>query len=73
MTTLYGIIFAVSLLMIVAYFLVDRKRDTWLLLLFNCVVVSDLGYFLLAVAKNLDFALSKFQGVVKKLCDVNKN
>lgn len=57
MTTLYGIIFAVSLLMIVAYFLVDRKRDTWLLLLFICVVVCDLGYFLLSVAKNLDFAL----------------
>ena len=57
MTTLYGIIFAVSLLMIVAYFMVDRKRDTWLLLLFICVVLCDLGYFLLAVAKNLDFAL----------------
>ncbi len=57
MTTLYGIIFAISLLMITAYFLVDRKRDVWLLLLFVCVAVCDLGYFLLSVAKNLDFAL----------------
>lgn len=57
MTTLYGIIFAISLLMIVAYFLVDRKRDIWLLLLFVCVAICDLGYFLLSVAKNLDFAL----------------
>ena len=57
MTTLYGIIFAISLLMIIAYFLVDRKRDIWLLLLFVCVAVCDLGYFLLSVAKNLDFAL----------------
>ncbi len=57
MTTLYGIIFAISLLMIAAYFLVDRKRDVWLLLLFVCVAVCDLGYFLLSVAKNLDFAL----------------
>ena len=57
MTTLYGIIFAISLLMIAAYFFVDRKRDIWLLLLFICVAVCDLGYFLLSVAKNLDFAL----------------
>ena len=57
MTTLYGIIFAISLLMIVAYFLVDRKRDIWLLLLFVCVAICDLGYFLLSVAENLDFAL----------------
>lgn len=57
MTTLYGIIFIISLLMIIAYFLVDRKRDIWLLLLFVCVAVCDLGYFLLSVAKNLDFAL----------------
>lgn len=57
MTTLYGIIFAISLLMIIAYFLVDRKRDIWLLLLFVCVAVCDLGYFLLSVAKDLNFAL----------------
>lgn len=57
MTTLYGIIFVISLLMIIAYFVVDRKRDVWLLLLFVCVAVCDLGYFLLSVAKSLDFAL----------------
>lgn len=57
MTTLYGIIFVISLLMIIAYFLVDRKRDIWLLLLFVCVAVCDLGYFLLSIANNLDFAL----------------
>ena len=57
MTTLYGIIFAISLLMIIAYFLVDSKRDIWLLLLFVCVAVCDLGYFLLSVAKDLNFAL----------------
>lgn len=57
MTTLYGIIFVISLLMIATYFFIDRKRDIWLLLLFVCVAVCDLGYFLLSVSKNLDFAL----------------
>ncbi len=57
MSALYGIIFAVSLLMFLAYYFVDRKRDIWLLLLFVCVAVCDLGYFLLSAAKNLEFAL----------------
>ena len=57
MTTLYGIIFAISLLMIATYYYVDRKRDIWLLFLFVCVAICDLGYFLLSVAKSLDFAL----------------
>ncbi len=57
MTTLYGIIFVISLLMIATYYYVDRKRDIWLLLLFICVAVCDLGYFLLSVSKSLDFAL----------------
>ena len=57
MTTLYGIIFVISLLMIATYYYVDRKRDIWLLLLFVCVAICDLGYFLLSVAKSLDFAL----------------
>lgn len=57
MTTLYGIIFVISLLMIATYYYVDRKRDIWLLFLFVCVAICDLGYFLLSVAKSLDFAL----------------
>lgn len=57
MTTLYCIVFAISLLMIVAYFIVDRKRDIWLLLLFICVAVCDGGYFLLSVSKTLEAAL----------------
>lgn len=57
MTTLYGIIFVVSLLMIAAYFFVDRKRDIWLLNLFISVAICDLGYFLLSVSESLSFAL----------------
>ena len=57
MSVLYGIVFVVSLLMIVVYFLVDKKHDLWLLMLFICVAVCDSGYFLLSVANNLNFAL----------------
>lgn len=57
MTILYGTIFAVSLIMIAVYSYVDRKREIWLLLLFISVAVCDLGYFLLSMAQNLEFAL----------------
>ena len=57
MTALYGIIFAVSLVMIAVYSYVDRKREICLLLLFISVAVCDLGYFLMSMAQNLEFAL----------------
>ncbi len=57
MTTVYGIIFAVALVMIGAYFFVDRKRDIWLMLLFISVAVCDLGYFLLSASETLNAAL----------------
>ena len=57
MTILYGFAFAVALIMIGIYCLVDRKREIWLLLLFVSVAVCDLGYFLLSMAQNLEFAL----------------
>ena len=57
MTTVYGIIFAVALVMIGAYFFVDRKRDIWLMLLFISVAVCDLGYFLLSASETLNVAL----------------
>ncbi len=57
MTTVYGIVFAVALLMVGVYFFVDRKRDIWLMLLFVSIAVCDAGYFLLSASKTLEAAL----------------
>ncbi len=57
MTTVYGIVSAVALLMVGVYFMVDRKRDIWLMLLFGSIAVCDAGYFLLSVSKTLEAAL----------------
>ncbi len=57
MSTIYGIAFCVSLLMMGVYYFVDRKHDKWLLLLFVSVAVCDFGYFLLSLSKTLDAAL----------------
>lgn len=57
MSTIYGIAFCVSFLMMGVYYFVDRKHDKWLLLLFVSVAVCDFGYFLLSLSKTLDAAL----------------
>ncbi len=57
MISLYGITFAVSVLMIAVCFFVDKKHDKWLLLLFSSVAVCDSGYLLLSVSKTLEGAL----------------
>ena len=57
MTILYGITFAVAVLLTGVCIHVDRKRDAWLLFLFISIAVCNLGYFLMSLATQLDFAL----------------
>lgn len=58
MSIAYGIIALVALSMIGAYFVIDRKRDIWLLLLVISVFICDLGYFLLSVSQTIEAALN---------------
>ena len=57
--TLYGIIFALSLLMPVGYYLFVRKKQNehWLFVLYLSVCVVNLGYLLLSLSKTVAFAL----------------
>ncbi len=57
MTTVYGVVAAVAMLLFVCYCVLIRKKEFWLQLLFADVVVINVGYFLLSVAKTLEFAL----------------
>lgn len=57
MTIFYLICAVIAVLMTGIYFLVDKKRDIWLLCLFISVAVCDLGYLFLSVSKTLDIAL----------------
>lgn len=59
MTVAYFVVFALSLLMIPAYFLFLRKKqnELWLLILFVCVATVNLGYTLIALSKTVEFAL----------------
>ena len=59
MTIAYGLIFALSLMMPPLYFAFIRKKqdEPWLLVLFLCVCVVVLGYFLVSLSKTVEFAL----------------
>lgn len=59
MAIAYGLIFALSLIMPILYFVYIRKKqdEPWLLVLFICVSVVTLGYFLLSLSEAVEFAL----------------
>lgn len=46
-----------SLLLLVSYCILDRKRNVWFLLLFSSVLVVNTGYYLLSFATSLEWAL----------------
>ena len=58
MSIAYGIIALVSLAMVGAFVLADKKRDLWLLLVFVSVSVCNLGYFMTSISKDLSDALN---------------
>ncbi len=58
MSVTYGIICAISLVLIGVCLAVDRKKNICLLLLFISVFVCNLGHFLLSIAPTLSFALN---------------
>lgn len=57
MAIFYGIAFMLSLILLVAYFLIDKKHNKWLMFLFVSILVCNLGYFVLSLSKTLTLAL----------------
>ena len=57
MRIVYGITMALSLMMLIGYLSLIRKKEKWLLLLFVSVAVVNVGYFMLSLASSVEFAL----------------
>ena len=57
MTIAYGIILAVAVVLLVLYCTLIRKKEEWLLVLYACVCIVNLGYLLLSLSKTVEFAL----------------
>ncbi len=58
MSIAYGIIALISLCMVGACVLTDKKRDIWILLVFVSVSLCNLGYFMTSISKDLADALN---------------
>ena len=56
LTIVYGAVAVLSVLLLAAYFLWEKKRERNFLFLLSCVSAANVGYFLLAVAGSLAFA-----------------
>ena len=57
MTIGYGITLALALGLLLAYFLLIKSREFWLGILFICVAIVNLGYFILSVSRALPIAI----------------
>ena len=58
LTIVYGAVAVLSVFLLAAYFLWEKKRKKNFLFLLGCVSAANVGYFLLAVAGSLAFALA---------------
>ncbi|MBQ2942661.1 MAG: hypothetical protein IJD97_10575 [Clostridia bacterium] len=58
MSFIYIVTAVLSLLMLVGYFALIRKKELWFIVLFTSVFVVNVGYFLLSVSKTLEIALN---------------
>lgn len=57
LSVIYAITALLSLVMLIGYCCVTRKKDIWFLLLFSSVLVVNVGYYVLAISPNLKQAL----------------
>ena len=57
MITTYAIMAIIATILLICYFSLVHKKEPWLLLLYSCVAVVNIGYFLLSVSKTLAFAI----------------
>lgn len=53
----YAIMAVIATALLIGYTAFVRKKEPWLFLLFVCVSIVNIGYFLLSVSKTLEFAI----------------
>ena len=57
LSIVYGVVALLSVLLLISYFLFDKKKDRRFIALFCCVATSNLGYFLLSICNSLAVAM----------------
>lgn len=56
LSIVYGIVALLSVLLLISYYLFDKKKNRRFIALFCCVAASNLGYFLLSICHSLAVA-----------------
>ena len=57
MITTYAIMAMIATALLIGYCALVRKKEPWLLLLYVCVTIVNVGYFLLSISKTIEFAI----------------
>lgn len=57
MSIFYGVTCLLSLILLIAYFFVDKKQNKWIMCLFISVLICNAGYFMLSLSRSLTLAL----------------
>ena len=53
----YAIMAIIAVLLLLGYAVLVRNKEPWLFLLYMCVTVVNVGYFLLSMSKTVEFAI----------------
>lgn len=53
----YAIMAVMATILLIGYCALVRKKEPWLLLLYICVTIVNVGYFMLSVSKTVGFAI----------------
>ena len=53
----YAIMALIAIILLIGYSALVRKKEPWLLLLYICVTIVNVGYFLLSISKTVEFAI----------------
>lgn len=57
MSFVYGALAVMSLLTLIGYCILVKKKDVWFLLLFACIFIVNIGYFALSISSTIEEAL----------------
>ena len=57
MVITYAIMAVIATILLLGYCVLVRKKEPWSLLLYVCVTVVNVGYFLLSISKTVEFAI----------------
>jgi len=53
----YAVMAIIATLLLIGYIALVRKKESWLLLLYICVAIVNVGYFLISISKTVGFAI----------------